>query len=114
DALRHTYLHFVLDPLTFRRGTTLQRLQPILKPLQRAPMAEEYKTDMGLLVIECLIKAIEARTPSGPKLPETARMALVHNDEAQGFVLTGYFYSQLRDFEKGGAGLQTAFPDWLH
>src|SRR5271166_3969688 len=76
DALRHTYLHFVLDPLIFRRGTTLQRLQPILKPLQRAPMAEEYKTDMGLLVIECLIKAIEARTPSDPKLPETARMAL--------------------------------------
>jgi tetratricopeptide (TPR) repeat protein len=114
DALRHTYLHFVLDPLIVRRGTTLQRLQPILKPLQRAPMAEEYKTDMGLLVIECLIKAIEARTPSDPKLPEKARMALLQNDEAQGFVLTGYFYNQLRDFEKGGTGLQTAFPDWLH
>jgi len=114
DALRHTYLHFVLDPLVLRRATTLQRLQPILIPLQRAPMSQDYKTDTGLLVIECLIKAIEARTPSDPKLPERTRETLVHNDEAQGFVLTGYFYSQLRDFEKGGTGLETAFPDWLH
>jgi len=114
DALRHTYLHFVLDPLIARRGTSLERLQPILVPLQRAPMAQEYKTDTGLLVIECLIRAIEARKPMDPKLLENARAELVQKDEAQGFVLTGYFYNQLRDFEKGSAGLQTAFPDWLH
>jgi tetratricopeptide (TPR) repeat protein len=114
DALRHTYLHFVLDPLILHRGTTLERLQPILVPLQRAPMAEEYKTDIGLLVTECLIRAIEARTPADPKLPERDRLALVEKDEAQGFILTHYFYEQLRDFEKAGTGLQTAFPDWLH
>ena len=114
DALRHTYLHFILDPLLFRRGTTLERLRPILKPLQRAPMASEYKNDTGLLVIECLVKAIEARTPSDPKLPEKDRLALVQKDEAQGFILTGYFYEQLKAFEKSGTGLQTAFPDWLH
>ena len=114
DALRHTYLHFILDPLVFRRGTSLDRLKPIEQPLQRAPMAVEYKNDTGLLVIECLIKAIEARTPLDPKMPEKNRLALVQKDEAQGFILTGYFYSQLRNFEKGGTGLQTAFPDWLH
>lgn len=114
DALRHTYLHFVLDPLVFRRGTSLDRLQPILLPLQRAPMAEEYKRDTGLLVIECLIRAIEARTPFNPKTPEQDRLAYVQKAEAQGFILTGYFYHQLRDFEKGGTGLSTAFPDWLH
>jgi tetratricopeptide (TPR) repeat protein len=114
DELRHTYLHFILDPLVFRRGTTLERLKPILQPLQRAPMAPEYKNDTGLLVIECLIKAIEARTPPDPKLPEKDRLALVQKDEAQGFILTGYFYEQLKTFEKSGTGLQTAFPDWLH
>ena len=114
DALRHTYLHFVLDPLIARRGTSLDRLDPILLAVQKAPMAEDYKRDAGLLVIECLIRAIEARTPSDPKLPERERTALVQQDEAQGFVLTGYFYNQLRDFEKGGNGLQDAFPDWLH
>ena len=114
EELRHTYLHFVLDPLINRRATSLDRLGPILLSVQRAPMSAEYKNDTGLLVIECLIRAIEARTPADSKLPEKDRLALVRSDEAQGFVLTGYFYNQLRDFEKEGAGLQTAFPDWLH
>ncbi len=114
EALRHTYLHFVLDPLLAKRAITLDRLMPILKPVQNAPMAEEYKTDIGLLVIECLIRAIEARTPADPKMPEGAREVLVQRDEAEGFVLTEYFYQQLRDFEKDATGLQFAFPDWLH
>jgi tetratricopeptide (TPR) repeat protein len=114
EALRHTYLHFVLDPLIARRATSLDRLAPILLPVQKAPMAEEYKRDMGLLVLECLIRAIEARTPSDPKMPEKDRAALVQRDEAEGFVLTGYFYEQLRDFEKANIGLQNAFPNWLH
>jgi len=112
EALRHTYLHFVLDPLIAKRATSLDRLKPILLSVQTAPLSEEYKTDTGLLVIECLIRAIEARTD--PKLPDRARLPLVQRDEAEGFVLTDYFYEQLRDFEKGGTGLQNAFPDWLH
>ncbi len=83
-------------------------------PLQKAPMAEEYKRDMGLLVLECLIRAIEAHTPADPKMPEKERLAFVQRDEAEGFTLTGYFYGQLRDFEKGNTGLQNAFPNWLH
>ncbi len=114
DAIRHTYLHFVLDPLIAKRATALQRLKPILTPLQKAPMSEDYKQDSGLLVIECLIRAIEARTPADSKLQAKDRQAMVQRDEAEGFVLTGYFYEQLRDFEKGGTGLQDAFPDWLH
>lgn len=114
DALRHTYLHFSLDPLIARRATSLERLSPILKSVQNAPMSPEYKSDMGLLVIECLIRAIEARVPMNAKLPEKDRLALVHQDETQGFVLTGYFYEQLGSFEKGGAGMETAFANWLH
>lgn len=114
DAVRHTYLHFILDQLVQKRGSTLERFKPILLAVQRAPMSEEYKQDPGLLVLECLIRAIEARTPADPKLPEKDRLALVQKDESQGFVLTGYFYNQLRDFERGGIGLSTAFADWLH
>lgn len=39
---------------------------------------------------------------------------MVQRDEAEGFILTGYFYEELRDFEKENTGLQDAFPDWLH
>ena len=114
DAIRHTYLHFVLDSLIAKRATALLRLKPILIPLQKAPMAEDYKEDTGLLVVECLIRAIEARTPPDAKLPASERQAMIQRDKAEGFILTGYFYEQLRDFEKGGTGLQYAFPDWLH
>lgn len=114
DALRHTYLHFALDPLIAKRATALERLRPILASVQRAPMSQDYKEDMGLLVIECLIRAVEARTPADPKLPEKDRWALVQRDEAEGFVLTGYFYDQLKNFEKANIGLQDAFPNWLH
>ena len=68
EALRHTYLHFVLDPLIAKRATALDRLKPILIAVQKAPMSEEYKLDTGLLVIECLIRAIEAQTPSDPQI----------------------------------------------
>jgi len=114
DDLRHTYLHFVLDPLISKRATALARLKPILATVQKAPMAEEYKQDMGLLVIESLIRAIEARTPADPKLPDKDRIAMVNRDEAEGFVLTNYFYDQLKVFEKDNTGLKDSFPDWLH
>jgi tetratricopeptide (TPR) repeat protein len=114
DALRHTYLHFVLDPLIAKRATALDRLAPILLAVQTAPMAEEYKRDMGLLVLECLIRAIEAHNPLDAKLPEKDRLAMVQRSEKEGFVLTGYFYDQLRQFGKESIGLQDAFPNWLH
>ena len=114
EALRHTYLHFVLEPLLAKRATALARLKPILLSVQKAPIADEYKTDAGLLVIESLIRAIEARTPADPKLPEKNRLAMVTAAEADGFVLTGYFYDQLRTFEHGDIGLKDAFPNWLH
>jgi tetratricopeptide (TPR) repeat protein len=112
--LRHTYLHFVLDPLIARRATSLARLKPILAAVQKAPMANEYKEDISLLVIESLIRAIEARTPSDPKLPDKDRMAMITRDQAEGFVLTQYFYDQLKVFEKDNTGLKDEFPDWLH
>jgi tetratricopeptide (TPR) repeat protein len=112
--LRHTYLHFVLEPLIAKRATALARLKPVLLSVQKAPMQDEYKTDAGLLVIESLIRAVEAHTPGDPKTPEKDRVAMVNKAEAEGFVFTSYFYDQLKGFEKENTGLQTAFPDWLH
>ena len=114
EALRHTYLHFVLDPLIAKRATALERLKPVLAAVQKAPMAADYKVDPGLLVVECLIRAIEARAPLDSKLPEKERQAMLQRDEAEGFIFTQYFYDQLKDFEKENTGLQDAFPDWLH
>ena len=114
EQLRQAYLYFVLDPLIAKRATALDRIKPILLSVKSAPMAEEYKQDVGLLLIESLIRAIEARTPMNPKLSDQERQARVKQAEAEGFILTGYFYDQLRAFEKQETGLKDSFHDWLH
>lgn len=114
EAIRHTYLHFLLDPLIDKRATSLKRLQPLLLSVKSAPLPADDKQDIGLLILECVIRAIEAKDPLDSKMAEKDRLALVNRDEKEGYVLTGYFYDQLKQFEKDNLGLQDAFPNWLH
>ena len=67
DLIRHTYLHYILDAKVLSRGTTLERLSPLLDSVKRSPLEDSYRFDMGLLLTESLIKAIEARMLGGPK-----------------------------------------------
>ncbi len=112
--IRHTYLHYLLDPLTLKRANALKRLDPLLRTVKAAPMADEYKYDTALLVTECLIRAIEARTLDGGKAPEPEKRKLVDAATREGFVLTGYFYRALAGFEKEPTGLPDAFGDFLY
>ena len=114
--VRHTYLHFLLDPMMQRRASTIKRLQPLLEQVQTAPIEESFKEDAGLLTTESLIRAIEARIiEQGDRHIESERQRLASVDESmhEGFVLTKYFYGQLVQFEKGPTGLRDAFPDML-
>lgn len=113
--IRHTYLHYVLDPYAQKRGTSLKRLEPLQLSLSTAPMDESFKDDIGLLVTECLIRAIEARTldVSG-KNSEQERRQAVQNSVNEGFTLTQYFYNALAQFEKDPAGLKDTYGDWLY
>ena len=116
--VRHTYLHYIIEPLLYSRSNAIDRMQPILKEVRDTPLEFRYRSETVALVVECLIKAIEARTmdtgipeykiPAGVErsdLPryeherqvtaqkmETVRVAAVHHDMAQGFVLTQYFF----------------------
>ncbi len=114
DQVRHTYLHFVLDPLALKRPAAMKRLEPLLKDLQNAPLDDSYKRDAALLVTESLIRAIEARSIPGGKAAETKREREVAVDMSEGFVLTSYFYDSLVKFEQEPTGLKDAFPDWLY
>jgi hypothetical protein len=111
--IRHTYLHFVLDPMALSHGNTLKQLEPILEDVGRAPMATAFKDDISLMVNECLIRAIEARTTIA-KTNEAARNAYVQRSVEEGFVLTRVFYDQLGDFEKDSTGLKNAYGNLLH
>jgi tetratricopeptide (TPR) repeat protein len=138
--VRHTYLHYLIEPLLFARATAIDRTQPLLKEVRDAPLEFRYRSDTVPLTIECLIKAIEARTmdtgipdyqfPPGiqrfemPKYEnerqavvrkqEAVRQAAVHHDETQGFVLTQYFYEQLIQFEHDPASLRDTIGEMVY
>lgn len=111
--IRHTYLHFVLDPMALSHGNALKQLEPVLEDVRNAPMGQAFKNDISLMVNECLIRAIEARTTI-PKSNEAARNAYVQHSVEEGFVLTRFFYDQLGDFEKESTGLKNAYGNLLN
>jgi tetratricopeptide (TPR) repeat protein len=111
--VRHTYLHFVLDPMALSHGNALKQLEPILEDVRAAPMGQAFKNDISLMVNECLIRAIEARTTIS-KFNEAARNAYVQRSVEEGFVLTRFFFDQLVDFEKDSTGLKNAYGNLLN
>jgi hypothetical protein len=140
NDVRHTYLHYVIEPLLYSRTNAIDRMQPILKEVHDAPLEFRYRSETVALVVECLIKAIEARTmdtgipeykiPAGVErsdLPryeherqvtaqkmETVRVAALHHDMAQGFVLTQYFFDQLIQFERDAASLRDTIGEMVY
>jgi len=112
QQIHHTYLHYLLDPLALKNGGSFKRLVPLLEGVKAAPMDEAFKTNISLLVTECLVRAIELRTGS-PTLPETAVAQNLDQDDAEGYVLTRYFYNALQQFEKEPTGLRSAYAGML-
>jgi tetratricopeptide (TPR) repeat protein len=114
DQVRHTYLHFVLEPLVLKRVNSLRKLDPLLELVKNAPMDQPYKEDTSLLVTESLIRAVEARMLGNSKAPEEVRSRAADKAMSEGFVLTRYFYDSLKSFEEGPVGFQDAFGDMVH
>jgi tetratricopeptide (TPR) repeat protein len=140
NDVRHTYLHYVIEPLLYARASAIDRAQPILKEVREAPLEFVFRSDTVPLTIECLIKAIEARTmdtgvpvykiPAGVQrsdLPiyererqayqqkvDAVKWATVRHDMTQGFVLTQYFYEQLLQFEKDPASLKDTIGEMVY
>jgi hypothetical protein len=110
DQIRHAYLHYLLDPMVGKFAGNFVKLDPLMDALRLAPMDEVFKDDASLLVTECVIRAVEARTLENRKASQADQEAAVEQSMAQGFVLTKYFYEKLIPFEKDNIGFQTALP----
>ncbi len=110
QQIRHTYLHYLLDPLALKNGGTFKRLEPLLQDVKQAPMDEAFKSNISLLVTECLVRAIEERLS---KSPEAERAQAIDQADKEGYVLTRYFYDALIRFEKDPAGMRNAYPDMV-
>lgn len=140
DQIRHIYLHYVIEPMVYSRGSAMERIQPLLRGVQDAPLDFTYKSDVVALMTECLIKAVEARTfessapkPRKPGSKEraeqeryvaekgiydretaVARDKQVATDERQGWVLTNYFYQALQSMERNGDGLRDEIAPMIY
>jgi tetratricopeptide (TPR) repeat protein len=141
DQIRHIYLHYIVEPLVYSRGSAMERMQPLLRGVQDAPLEFFYKSDVVALITECLIKAIEAHlyvidTPK-PKRPSNvkarseidlynaeklaydretvlAQQKLVRLDDAQGWVETSYFYEALDRMGNNGDGLRDEMAPMIY
>jgi tetratricopeptide (TPR) repeat protein len=111
--IRHTYLHYLLDPMAEKHFSSIKRLEPLLQSVKRAPLEESFQSDISLLVTECLIRAIEIRTTGNKQTVEAMRLQAVDDAVKQGYILTKYFYTSLLAFEKDPAGLRTEYPTIL-
>jgi tetratricopeptide (TPR) repeat protein len=113
DQIRHTYLHYLLDPLSLKYPSAMKRIEPLLGSIQAAPVDEPFKNDVSLLVTECLVRAVEIRTQGSNKTPEAVRLDNVDKSMQQGYILTRYFYDSLIAFEKDPAGIRNAYSGLL-
>ena len=111
--IRHAYLHYLLDPLADKHFGAIKRIEPLLQSVKRAPLEESFKTDISLLVTECLVRAIEIRTTGTKQTAEAMRLQAVDDAVKQGYILTKYFYTSLLVFEKDPAGLRAAYGEIL-
>ncbi len=111
--IRHTYLHYLLDPMADKHFSHVKRLEPLLQSVKRAPLDESFKNDISLLVTECLVRAIEIRTLGNKQTAEAMRLQAVDDAVKQGYILTKYFYTSMVAFEKDPAGFKTAYTEIL-
>ncbi|HEX4007104.1 MAG TPA: hypothetical protein VHX60_13090 [Acidobacteriaceae bacterium] len=140
NLVRHAYLHYEIEPLLYQRQDSMDRMLPLLRLVADAPLQFTFKSDIVALVIESMIRAIEARTmdtgvelvkvPAG--LSHSAadpyerarsvaqekiaaiRQQNVDHSMAQGYVLTQYFYNQLLIFEKSPESLDEAIGPMVY
>jgi tetratricopeptide (TPR) repeat protein len=113
QQIRHTFLHYEMDPLADKHFATIKRLEPLLQSVKRAPLEETFKTDISLLVTECVVRAIEIRTSGTKQTVEAMRTQAVDDAVKQGYILTRYFYDAIAAFEKDPAGIRTAYGGML-
>jgi tetratricopeptide (TPR) repeat protein len=140
NDVRHTYLHYLIEPLLYQRSNAMDRFLPILKDVREAPLEYRFRSDIVELTIECLIKAIETRTMDTGIAPyvvppdakrsdferiehdrgvvqqkmEQVRQVRLHHEMAQGYVLTQYFYEQMVQFEKDPASLKDTIGELVY
>jgi tetratricopeptide (TPR) repeat protein len=111
DEIRHQYMHFLLDPLAAKYAGEIDQKAALRTYSQQAPMLGlDFKQDMGLLVTECLIRALELRMD---KVPQPQAQTKLDELTSQGLILIDYFYDSLRAFERQDASITAYYKPMI-
>jgi len=111
SEIRFQYLHFLLDPLAAKYGGEINEKSSLNSFARQAPLLGlDFKEDFGLLVTECLIRALELRMDKVPIADAQKRL-----DEltSQGLILVHYFYESLQAFEHQDATMTTYYKPMI-
>jgi tetratricopeptide (TPR) repeat protein len=107
-AIRHEYLHFLVDPLLTKYSGYMPYEEPFIKKLREQPGALAlYRENFKFMITESLIETLEARLAgiSGRRPEEFLVQAY-----DRGLILVPYFYDALTKFEARSESLQEFMP----
>jgi tetratricopeptide (TPR) repeat protein len=111
EQVRHSYLHYLLDPVAMKYSEQLAKIRGIADYAQAAPALDDaYKNDYILLATECLIKAVESRLEPGGA---AKKQALVDEALREGYTMTPAFAELLPVYEKQDQAFRLYFPDLI-
>jgi len=111
-AVRHEYLHFMIDPLIVKYSGSLPPREPFLKMVRGLPhRLARYENDLPLMVSESLIQVLELRLDRLEDAPKTE--AIIEGYE-KGLILAPYFDESLKKFEARQESFQEFAPELIH
>jgi tetratricopeptide (TPR) repeat protein len=111
DEIRHQYMHFLLDPMAAKYGHEIDEKVILRTQVMQAPLLGlDFKDDFGLLVTECLIRALELRMD---KRPAAEAQKKLDEMTSQGLILIQYFYGSLLVFEHQDASMTAYYKPMI-
>ena len=111
DAMRHAFLHFLLDPLPVRYHDQIRVAEPLFLTGATAPrLPLEFRDDFSDYFTECLVRAVELklRRLAPDKLGQELNRA-----DSDGFVLIRPLMAALAKFEASEPPMSQYFPELI-
>lgn len=113
-AIRHEYLHFLVDPLILKYGKQIIAKNSLLALVQKQADAKSaFRQDFFLVATESLLRAVDSRLADEIN-DEDRRWLHLHDQYRRGLILVFYFDAALAAFEKDKeTTLAARFPELL-
>jgi len=111
DAMRHAFLHFLLDPLPIRYQQQIVADEPLFLIGAGAPrMPLEFRDDYSAFFTECLVRSVELKLR---RLPPEQLAQEVNRADGDGFVLIRPLLAALAKFEVSEPPMSQYFPELI-